>query len=148
MTAGRRYGWGAVALGAIVAVGLTLGAVGVGPATRVSRHPIDAREHGGVVRVYLAPVPEGVAPPPFERRGFVKSEPSYRLSVIEQQIPQPLPAPIYQGVMCRAGGDLVVEFADGDSVSYGPCKRPASIDALVAYMLHAVNSARSYGQSH
>jgi hypothetical protein len=41
--------------------------------------------------------------------------------------------------MCDMGGNLEVTFDDGEEVSYGPCKRRASIDRLWERMIAAIN---------
>lgn len=59
-------------------------------------------------------------------------------SLVTRYIPDPLPAPLFQGPTCRLSGDLVVTFADGFSLTYGPCKRPLSINRLWAGMVYVL----------
>ena len=95
----------------------------------VRTRPIEIR-WADVVSVRLQPVPEGPVPPAFERRPT--SSYSRPLSLIENAIPAPLPGPGVQPFGCQAGGDLIIQLADGRSITYGPCRHPGSIRALWA----------------
>ena len=116
---------------AVIAIGLLIaGGVDVGPLGPVFHRSTPVRAHGGIVSLRLAPIPEG----PNSLIERTPSNPrSPRLSSVERFIPDPLPAPLQQWG-CGTGGDLVVTFADGYQISYGPCHRPASIDLLWARM--------------
>jgi len=111
---------------------------GFGPPMGVGR-PILASEHGGIESLQLVPYPEGPDSRLFESAPL--PEGSLPLSAIDRYIPDPLPAPRWQGLACDMGGNLVVTFADGEDVSYGPCKRPASIDRLWDRMIAALHEA-------
>jgi hypothetical protein len=107
----------------------------VGTVAYVHGRPIrvDPRD---VVSVRLVPVPEGPTPAPFERNP--RDSHSLDISLIEDQIPNPLPHPAWQ-FGCSIGGILEVELADGRVVSYGPCRRPSSIDHLWAVIVDIVS---------
>jgi hypothetical protein len=115
-----------------------VGSIGLGPLRGLFHHDIATSAHGGIVEVRMAPIPEGAAPNPFERS---PSDRAWSLQRIVPFIPDPLPAPLFQGPACGMGGDLVVTFADGYEVTYGPCHRPASIDHLWA----EIDSVMSHG---
>lgn len=99
--------------------------------------------HGGIESLQLVPFPEGPDSPLFERTPA--HDGSVPLSTVVDEIPDPLPAPRWQGLTCGMGGNLVVTFADGQSVTYGPCKRPASIDRLWDSMIAALNAQQWSG---
>jgi hypothetical protein len=77
-----------------------------------------------VVSVYLHPVPEGPAAY-FSR--LAEPERGRPISDIDDLIPIPLPAPLHQFPMCWVGGEVVIGLADGETISYGPCRLPARI---------------------
>ncbi len=106
------------------------------PAPSGAASPISAAAHGGVVRVQIMAIPEGPPAPAFERPP--RGDYSRPLRRIERFVPSPLPAPLDQGG-CTIGGDLVVTFADGKQVTYGPCHRPASIDRLWAEIIYVLD---------
>jgi hypothetical protein len=127
-----------VAFLGLVILALTAGwLLGFGPPWGVGR-PISASEHGGIENLQLVPFPEGPNSPLFEDPPAPAS--SVSLSIVEGYIPDPLPAPRWQGVACGGGGDLVVTFVDGETVSYGPCKKPASIERLRERMLAVLDA--------
>jgi hypothetical protein len=97
---------------------------------------IDPDDHGGIRSLQLVPFPEGPDSPLFERE---PSEVSVPLSAVSSSIPDPFPAPRWQGLTCTMGGDLVVTFGDGSTVAYGPCKRPAQIERLRTAMIAALD---------
>jgi hypothetical protein len=117
-----------------------LGLLGVGPATKVFHRSIDATAHGGIARLEIQPYPEGPVPDTFDRTPSGKVERPLRL--VTPYIPSPLPAPLYQGPTCAFGGNLIIRFADGAQVTYGPCRRPASIDRLWAWMIYTLDNGR------
>jgi hypothetical protein len=122
-----------VAFLGLVILALTAGwLLGFGPPWGVGR-PISASRHEGIRSLQLVPVPEGPNSPMFE--GPPAPASSLPLSAVEGYIPDPLPAPLWQGVMCGEGGNLEVTFVDGETVSYGPCKKPISIERLRERML-------------
>jgi hypothetical protein len=123
---------------ALVAV-LILGLIGVGPLRPLFHRSISADAHGGIVRLQLEPTPEGPSPPWFEKSPTNQS--SKALDLVQRYIPDPLPATVPQWG-CNTGGDLVVTFADGTVVTYGPCHRPASIDRLWAHMVSVLQGGR------
>jgi hypothetical protein len=111
--------------------------LGFGPPWGVGR-PISASEHGGIQSLQLVPFPEGPNSPLFEAPPV--SRESLPLTAVEGSIPDPLPAPSWQGLMCDMGGNLNVTFADGKTVSYGPCKKPTSIERLRQRMLAVLHA--------
>jgi hypothetical protein len=123
-------------LGFVVLVLTVAWLFGFGPPLGIGR-PISASEHGGIESLQLVPFPEGPNSPLFEDPPAPAS--SVPLSAVEEYIPDPLPAPRWQGVACNIGGDLVVTFADGETVSYGPCKKPTSIQRLGERMIIVLN---------
>jgi hypothetical protein len=82
--------------------------------------------------VTLEPQPEGPTLT-FTRGAPLHSNSEFPFEAIERYVPDPLPNTAWQ--VCTEGGDLVVTLADGDSVRYGPCRRPESINALWAHMI-------------
>ena len=117
-------------LGTLIGVAsVALGAAGVGPLTPVFYRPISIAENGGVVGVDLRAIPEG---PPF---------PGVPLASIERYIPDPLPAPL-NNWFCDGGGNLTVYLGNGREVTYGPCRRPASIDHLWSEMIYVETQGR------
>lgn len=115
---------------ATLAVALVVGTVAYVPGRPIRVDPRD------VVSVRLVPVPEGPTLGPFERDPGDQT--SLDISLIVDQIPNPLPHPAWQ-FGCSIGGDLKVELADGRVVSYGPCRRPASINHLWAVIVDIVS---------
>lgn len=91
-------------------------------------------QNDDIVSVSLGPYPEGPPGPTFMRGprppGFY-----FALQQIEPFIPDPLPDTLSQGFNCEPGGNLVVTIRDGGTITYGPCRRPASINALWARMV-------------
>jgi len=127
-----------VAFLGFVLLALTIGLVfGFGPPWGVGR-PISASGHGGIRSLQLVPIPEGPSSPLFEDEPAHAS--SLPLSAVEGYIPDPLPAPLWQGVTCGQGGNLDVTFQDGETVSYGPCREPISIERLRQRMLAVLHA--------
>lgn len=83
-----------------------------------------------VIEVRLGAFPEGPAFPPFQQTETGLAHP---LSEISKAIPIPLPHPAWQ-FWCSHGENLVISLRDGRSVTYGQCRRPASINHLIASM--------------
>jgi len=115
-----------VAAAALVGFGVT----GLGSVAPVLYRPTPISANGGVAEIDIQPIPEGP--------GLVfQRTPTSRwvrpLSQIERFIPDPLPAPLFQG-LCGMGGNMVVILGNGRRVTYGPCHRPAAIDRLWAEM--------------
>lgn len=122
-----------VAFLGLVILALSTGWVlGYGPPWGAGR-PISASGHGGVRSLQLVPIPEGPNSPLFEDQPAQAS--SLPLSAVEGYIPDLLPAPLWQGATCGEGGNLKVTFVDGETVSYGPCRKPISIERLRERML-------------
>lgn len=126
--------WLGGAVAVAIALILVMGVTGVGPAASFFHRPISAAPHGGVVSVELVPIPEGPAP------GLGSDPEIFRQ--VKSSIPEPLPAPLRQWFCGGSGGDLVVTFADGEKVTYGPCRRPSSIDALWARIIYVSTQGR------
>jgi hypothetical protein len=121
----------------VAAVVVGLGVIGIGPLTGAFNRPIPVAPHGGVERLQLGPFPEGEIPPAFERSPG--PEASIPLALVARSIPDPLPAALFQGWSCGYGGNLIVTLADGTSVTYGPCKRPAPVERLRQAMLRVLD---------
>ncbi len=90
-----------------------------------------------VVGIEIDPYPEGPDSPPFVRGPTEPGEMS--LSLIEDSIPVPLPAPKWQGFFCRLGSHVSVQLADGRTIKYGPCRRPDSIEQLRQRMIDVLD---------
>jgi hypothetical protein len=99
------------------------------------RGPIRSRIVDGVL---IQAYPEGPPARPFERFPTGGALP---LSEIEQFIPTPLPRPLDQQG-CDVGGYLVISFANGTQIRYGPCVRPPAIDRLWQHVVDAQNAPR------
>jgi hypothetical protein len=81
----------------------------------ISIHPPD------VVGVLIHPVPEGPTA-------------SAPVSEVASAIPDPLPHPAWQ-FLCSAGATLDIKLSNSRTISYGPCRRPASINHLFAVIV-------------
>jgi|SRR5579862_1308041 len=78
-----------------------------------------------VTSVYAAPFPEGPRPP----IAAVHPKPGeVPLSRIADAIPRTFPRNPPQH--CNHGAIVRITFSDGKTLTYGPCKRPASIERL------------------
>lgn len=122
----------------VAATVVALGFACLGPFTPVFHRPIPISPNGGVAEIDLVPIPEGPPGVPFQRTPTVEA---FRpLAQIERFIPDPLPAPLFQG-LCSSGGNMVVILGNGKQVTYGPCHRPASIDQLWAEMIYFEENA-------
>ena len=86
-----------------------------------------------VVELRIQPVPEGPMPAMFQRS---PSPGALAISTVLQSVPTPLPHPAWQ-FGCSTRGDLLVTLDDGRVITYGPCRRPASINRLWAAMMTA-----------
>ncbi len=129
----RKMRWPIAVLAGVGVVFLVLGVAGFGPVQPLLHRPISADAHGGIVRVELVPIPEG---PAAEEGSETKLA-----NEVRRYIPNPLPAPLGQG-FCGGGGDLVVTFADGTKVTYGPCRRPPSINHLWAEIIYVTENGQ------
>jgi hypothetical protein len=103
--------------------------LGAGVYVVVRSHEPIRISRADVVSVRLQPIPEG---PVLE---FGSSGDRHPVDAIRDRIPVPLPHPVWQGFSCSGGGDLIVTLANGRQISYGPCRRPAAINALWAQMV-------------
>ena len=121
-----------IVVGAVIVVVLALVAAGLGWFGSVFNRPTPISANGGVTAIVLSPVPEGPQAI-FERNPSGKG--SRPLSLIDQFIPDPLPAP-FNNWGCSLGGNMIVSLGNGAQVTYGPCRRPASIDHLWAEMVY------------
>lgn len=83
----------------------------------------------------IDPYPEGPRGPTFTRGRRPSPRFFFPLGDLEPFIPDPLPSTAWQGLNCRMGGNLIVTLLDGDTITYGPCRRPESINDLWAHML-------------
>jgi hypothetical protein len=85
--------------------------------------------------VMIDPYPEGPPGPTFMRRPKPDRQLHLAFDLIEAFIPDPLPRTAWQGLSCGTGGNLIVTVRDGDTITYGPCRRPDSINQLWAHMV-------------
>lgn len=120
-----------VAVAALVAIG-----TGVGYYLWKQSSPLPYTRQD-VVAVWLDPVPDGPGSPRFVTEPNEGDRP---LTLIDQSIPSPLPRDVWQGFTCNTGGDVVVEIRNGESIRYGPCRRPGSIEDLRQQILRALQS--------
>lgn len=77
-----------------------------------------------VVQIRTVPYPEGPA-------GEVSRQDAAALFAA---LPDPLPVPLKQPTDCRTGNVTSLVLSDGETIDYGPCVRPAEIDALRCYI--------------
>ncbi len=129
--------------GAITAISIAMlvGCTGSGSPTAegtAASSQVATAGHGKIMSLQLAPIPEGPMSPIFRRDARASERFTVVLRSVARYIPHPLPPPLDQG-SCETGGNLVVTFADGYKLAYGPCRRPASIDRLWAGMEHTLN---------
>lgn len=110
-----RPGWLVLAVAPVLAAWITI--VHAQP-IRVSR--------GDIVSIRLQPIPEGP--------GLSAAEEELAREEIRESIPIPLPHPAWN-IFCEFGGNMIIELRNGDEVSYGPCRRPASINHLWAVLI-------------
>ena len=122
----------------IVALGVVLALV-----TYARSRPLDVHAED-ILRLEMVPYPEGPPGPTFTREAHPKDDTyTLDLSRIERFIPDPLPNTAWQGLLCRNGGILTVTLLDDkETITYGPCRRPASIDALWEAMIDIANDRR------
>jgi hypothetical protein len=118
---------------------VTLAAVAVVVAlvTYTRSRPVDVHPED-VLRLEIGPYPEGPPGPTFTREPHREDPTSltFDLGLVERWIPDPLPNTAWQGVNCTMGGTLSVTLLDGEeTITYGPCRRPDSINELWAHML-------------
>jgi hypothetical protein len=89
-----------------------------------------------ISKLEIDPFPEGPPGPTFTHEPMQGDATFlFDLNLVEPFIPDPLPNTAWQGLNCGMGGNLIVTLLDEDTITYGPCHRPASIDALWAHML-------------
>jgi hypothetical protein len=101
-----------------------------------------SNSHGAVVGLQLVPIPEGRSAPSFERSAPAGNKFVRPLDTVREYMPDPFPTPLDQPADCIAGGNLVVTFADGFKLTYGPCSRPTSINRLWAGMIYVLDHGR------
>lgn len=91
-------------------------------------------DSGPIQRIEIQPYPEGVSLT-FERGGHTAAAGIvWSIGGVKDYVPSPLPKALEQPDGCSMGGSLIITFADGASVVYGPCVRPAPIERLWASM--------------
>lgn len=117
---------------------VSLAALGVVVAlvTYARSRPLDVHVED-ILRLEIEPYPEGPPGPDFTREPHGKDETYvFDLHRVERFIPDPLPNTAWQGLACEMGGTLSVTLLGGEeTIAYGPCRRPASINALWAHMI-------------
>jgi hypothetical protein len=121
----------------IVLVGLALLAAAV---VYMRSRPLDVHA-ADISKLEIDPFPEGPPGPTFTREPVKKDATFlFDLNPVEAFIPDPLPNTAWQGLSCGTGGNLIVTLLDDDTITYGPCHRPASVDVLWAHMLDISSS--------
>jgi len=121
---------------AILAALLAMGACGSGP--------VRARQ---VVSVVVEAVPEGPASPSFSIHSDERQ--TFLLSLIQKDIPDPLPAPLAQPAGCNFGRRVTFRLADGRAVVYGPCRRPREIQRFADVVtIKWEQLEKAFGLSH
>ena len=98
--------------------------------------------HGAVVQLQLVPFPEGPPLPLFKSNAPAGNKFVHPLASVDKYTPVPFPAPLTQPSNCDHGGNLVVTFADGFKLTYGPCSRPSSINRLWAGMISVIEHGK------
>ncbi len=104
----------------------------------VHSRPIQIRDDD-VVSVRIFAVPEGPVNQTFERSPTNSG--SRPLSLIAASVPTPLPHPAWQ-FGCSIGGTIEIDLQDGRTISYGPCRRPKSINHLWAVIVDVLLNGR------
>jgi hypothetical protein len=87
--------------------------------------------------IEFIPFPEGPQQP-----GFTNGVPDrfhVPIQLVADAIPSPLPGPLRQGITCDSGGEVAFRLVDGRTITYGPCRIPASIVAFRAAASAAIN---------
>jgi len=120
---------------AIVALGVVLVSVSYARGRPLDVHVED------ILRLEMEPYPEGPPGPTYTREPHGKDDTfTFDLRLVERFIPDPLPNTTWQGLLCRHGGILRVTLLDGEeTITYGPCRRPATIEALWDAMIDIAN---------
>jgi hypothetical protein len=115
----------------IVLAGLALVAAAV---VFMRSRPLDVHV-ADISSLEIDPYPEGPPGPTFSREPVAEDTSLvFDMKRVEPFIPDPLPNTAWQGFTCSMGGNLIVTLLDAETITYGPCHRPASIDALWAHM--------------
>jgi hypothetical protein len=122
----------------LAAVSALVALVALGVVAYLHGRPIQIRP-GDVVSVSIFAVPEGPLSQQFERSPTNSG--SRPLSLISASIPAPLPHPAWQ-FRCSGGGTIEIELQDGRTISYGPCRRPKSINHLWAVIIDVLLNGR------
>lgn len=119
----------------VVLVGFVIMALGLGDllAFAYQRVTWDAVGPSEVEKIEVDPIPEGPPGPRFARRPL--SREALPLKLVADAIPDPLPAPSWQGFRCSFGGNVVIETRGGQRIEYGPCRRPELIERLLDELL-------------
>ena len=117
----------------LVAIGVVVSAV-----VLLRSRPLDVHVRD-IESIAIDPYPEGPPGPTFtstNRPGlFVSPDLYFQLREIEPFIPDPLPNTAWQGINCQMGGNLIVTLHEGGTITYGPCRRPESMNELWAHMV-------------
>jgi len=122
----------------VFATAVVLALFAAGCTSGPSQTSLSTDSHGAVVRLQLIPIPEGPMGPSFERNAPAGDKWVRPLEQVQEYMPVPFPAPLEQPAGCNLGGNLVVTFADGFQLTYGPCTRPPSIDRLWAGVIYVL----------
>jgi hypothetical protein len=116
---------------------VVVGVVGAAVVYLRSR-PLDVHVRD-IQSIKIDPYPEGPPGPEFTRGKrpglFVPEDLFFPFDEIGPFVPDPLPNTAWQGLNCTMGGNLIVTLRDRETITYGPCRRPESINELWAHML-------------
>ena len=124
-----------------VGVTLTLSLVASACTSAVHQPPRSVSD-GAAVKLQILPIPEGPIGPAFVRGASTYDKTVRPMDAVAQYLPVPFPSQLDQPANCSFGGDLVATFADGTTITYGPCNRPASINRLWAAMIYAMGNGQ------
>ena len=99
-----------------------------------------------MVRVAIFPTPEG--PGPVVAAAKPGRGVDVLLSAIESDLPRTLPPNPPQA--CVFGPTVLITLADGRTIAYGPCKRPAEVERLRLAVLRiaGIHPVRGPASSH
>jgi hypothetical protein len=125
----------------IVILLLFVGGGGLFVATRTDpNHPFARR--ADILHIQLYPWPEG--PSINYATDLARGVGGFKLDLILDRIPDPLPRPGLFKTLCRGGRELLFQLADGRTVDYGHCRKPAALMRLEEAMIriHSTESQR------
>jgi hypothetical protein len=101
--------------------------------THRNQQPFQA-SRGRIDSVWLQPVPEGPMVAACRKIQSTSGCP-VGLADVRRALPNQWPQPLKQPSGCTVGGDVVIRFAVGRPILYGPCRIPSSILRLKALIV-------------